>query len=433
MKRAVLLAFFIAAAGAAAYWIQGRHGGDVHSAWADAAQRLGIETAAATGGSEPGSQGGPRAGQSADRRGGPGGRGEAPRVAVVSAVAQTQDLPITLSSLGWIEPIATVTLRARVEGEILEQNATDGQMVEKGEVLFRLDDRETQAQIARDQAALARDLANQSKAEADLKRTQDLLAKNIASQVQAEQYAADAKVAAANVAADRAALEADKIKLGYATVTAPISGRLGIVRVTKGNLVRGNDNVGEGLVTITQMKPLRASFSLPERDLDVLRAALAGKEPAPVRVYASGSEQVLATGSLTFLDSSVDTASGTITAKATFPNEDGRLWPGQYVRVEVDVGTRSNATTVPLVAVQPGQDAPFAYVVTGNNTVERRKVEVAARFGDVAAIASGIRPGEHVVVEGQMRLRDGSRVTETIAQAPAPNRTAQADETGTVR
>ena len=121
MKRAVLLAFFIAVAGAAAYWIQGRHGGDVHAAWADAALRLGIETAAATGGSEPGSQGGPRAGQSADRRGGPGGRGEAPRVAVVSAVAQTQDLPITLSRLGWIEPIAPVTLRARVDGEILER------------------------------------------------------------------------------------------------------------------------------------------------------------------------------------------------------------------------------------------------------------------------------------------------------------------------
>jgi multidrug efflux system membrane fusion protein len=421
MKRALLLAFFVAVVGAAAYWIQGRHGGDLHAAWADAAQRLGIETAAATRGSEARNQSGP-----------PATRREAPRIAVVSAVAQTQDLPITLSSLGWIEPIATVTLRARVDGEILEQNATDGQMVEKGDILFRLDDREIQAQIARDEAALARDLANQSKAEADLQRTQELLAKNIASQVQAEQFAAEAKVAAANVAADRAALEADKIKLSYATVRAPISGRLGIVRVTKGNLVRGNDNVGDGLVTITQMKPLRASFALPERDLDALRAALARNEPAPVRVYASGSEEVLATGTLTFLDSSVDTASGTITAKATFPNEDGRLWPGQYVRVEVDVGMRSNATTVPLVAVQPGQDAPFAYVVTQNNTVERRNVEVAARIGEVAAISSGIRPGEHVVVEGQMRLRDGSRVTETLAQAPAPSRTAQADKTRTV-
>jgi multidrug efflux system membrane fusion protein len=351
----------------------------------------------------------------------------------MSAVAQTKDLPVTLASVGWVEPIASVTLRARIDGQILEQHAEDGQMVKQGDVLFRLDDREIQAQIARDQATLTRDLANQAKAEADLKRTQDLLAKNIASQVQAEQYAADAKVAAANVAADRAALEADQIKLGYATVKAPISGRLGIIRVTEGNLVRGNDNTGDGLVTITQMKPLRVSFSLPERNLDMLRAALSRKEPAAVRVYASGSDQALATGTLSFLDSSVDKASGTITAKATFSNEDDRLWPGQYVRVEVDAGTRNNATTVPLVAVQPGQDSSFVYVVNAEKVVERRKVEVAARLGDVAAISSGIRPGEHVVVEGQLRLRDGSRVNETIANEADVNRTAQAAEMQKVR
>jgi multidrug efflux system membrane fusion protein len=241
------------------------------------------------------------------------------------------------------------------------------------------------------------------------------------------------KVAAANVAADRAALEADEIKLGYATVKAPISGRLGIIRVTEGNLVRGNDNTGDGLVTITQMKPLRVSFSLPERNLDMLRAALSRKDQAPVRVYASGSDQPLATGTLSFIDSSVDHSSGTITAKATFSNEDGRLWPGQYVRVEVDADTLNNATTVPLVAIQPGQDSSFAYVVNADKVVERRKVEVAARLGDVAAISSGINPGEHVVVEGQMRLRDGSRVNETIASQSNPNRTAHAEQTQKVQ
>jgi membrane fusion protein, multidrug efflux system len=352
---------------------------------------------------------------------------------VISAVAQSADLPITLSSVGWIEPIAAVTLRARVDGQILEQHAQDGQTVDRGDVLFRLDDRETQAQIARDQAALTRDLANQTKAEADLKRTQELLSKNIASQVQADQYAADAKVAAANVAADKASLEADQIKLGYATVKAPISGRLGIIRVTEGNLVRGSDNTGDGLVTITQMKPLRVSFSLPERNLDMLRAALSRKDPASVRVYSSGSDQVLATGTLSFIDSSVDLTSGTITAKATFSNEDGKLWPGQYVRVEVDAGTRNNATTVPLVAIQPGQDSSYAYVVTDDKVVERRKVEVAARLGEVAAIGSGIKPGEHVVVEGQLRLREGSRVNETMASQNSANRTAQANETQKVQ
>jgi multidrug efflux system membrane fusion protein len=350
--------------------------------------------------------------------------GAGQRVAVVSAIAQTTDLPITRTGVGWIEPIATVTLRARADGQILEQRARDGQIVNQGDVLFRLDDREIQAQIARDQAALTRDQANQAKAEADLKRTQELLAKNIASQVQAEQYIADAKVAAANVAADKAALEADQIKLGYATVKAPISGRLGIVRVTEGNLVRGNDNIGDGLVTITQMQPLRVSFSLPERDLDLVRAALVQNDPAPVRVFANGSDKVLATGRLAFVDSSVDPASGTIAVKALLANEDGRLWPGQYVRVELDVGTQNNATTVPLVAIQPGQDSSFAYVVNQDKVVERRQVEVTMRAGDVAAISSGVNPGEHVVVEGQLRLRDGSRVNETMAGQPGAGHTA---------
>jgi multidrug efflux system membrane fusion protein len=439
MKRAVLLTLFLAVIAAAIYWVKGQH----NVAWADVVTRAGLGTVAApektaqgasdANAPEPGNQGGRRGGQGAGPGNSGGGRGDGQRIAVMSAVALTKDLPITVSSVGWVEPIASVTLRARVDGQVLEQHAEDGQMVKRGDVLFRLDDREIQAQIARDQAALTRDLANLSKAEADLKRTQELLAKNIASQVQAEQYAADAKVAAANVAADRATLEADQIKLGYATVKAPISGRLGIIRVTEGNLVRGNDNTGDGLVTLTQMKPLRVSFSLPERNLDMLRAALSGREPAPVRVYASGSDQALATGTLSFFDSSVDKASGTITAKATFSNEDDRLWPGQYVRVEVDAGTRKDSTTVPLVAIQPGQDSSFAYIVNADKVVERRKVEVAARLGDVAAISSGIKPGEHVVVEGQLRLRDGSRVNETIASQGNSNRTAQVQETLKVR
>jgi len=431
MNRAIVSLIFLAALAAGGFWLQGRYNGDWHAAWTDALALAGSgeakteRTAPANASANP-PQGGRRngGGNEAAAR---GRSGDGPRIAVVSAIAQTADLPITRTSVGWIEPIAAVTLRARADGQILEQRARDGQLVNQGDILFRLDDREMQAQIARDQAALTRDQANQAKAEADLKRTQELLSKNIASQVQAEQFAADAKVAAANVAADKAAIEADQIKLGYATIKAPISGRLGIVRVTEGNLVRGNDNVGDGLVTITQMKPLRVSFSLPERDLDLVRAALRRKEPAPVRVYANGSDKVLATGTLAFIDSSVDQTSGTITVKALLENEDGRLWPGQYVRVELDVGAQENATTVPLVALQPGQDSTFAYVVNQDKVVERRQVDVTLRAGDVAAIGSGIRPGEHVVIEGQLRLRDGSRVNETMAGQPGVNRTAAAE------
>ena len=165
------------------------------------------------------------------------------------------------------------------------------------------------------------------------------------------------------------------------------------MRVTPGNLVRANDT-GDGLVTITQLKPLRISFSLPERELDLVRAALARNGAAPVRAYASGATQASATGKLFFVDSAVDTLSGTITAKAMFDNEGDQLWPGQYVRIEVDLGARPNVITVPLVAVSPGQGGTFAFVVKADGTVERHKVEIADSRNEIAVIASGISPGE---------------------------------------
>jgi len=310
---------------------------------------------------------------------------------------------------------------------MVERRVQDGQIVKEGDVLFRLDDREIQAQIARDEATLVKDQATATKTQNDIRRIGELLGKGAASQQQFDVVTADSKVAAANVAADQASLQADRIKLGYTVIRAPISGRVGVVRVTEGNLVRANDS-GDGLVTITQMQPLRVSFTLPERDLDLLRAALARKEPTSVRAYAGNDPEPLATGRLYFVDSAVDTLSGTVTAKALFDNKDGRLWPGQYVRVEVDLGLRPNVTTAPLVAVQPSQDGPFVFVVKPDMTVERRPVEVAEARGTVAAIASGLKPGEKVVVEGQQRLKNGTSVIEKAPQAAGADasRTAQA-------
>jgi len=267
-----------------------------------------------------------------------------------------------------------------------------------------------------------------AKTQNDVRRVQELLGKGATSQQQFDVVTADSKVAAANVAADQAALQTDRIKLGYTTIAAPIPGRVGVVRVTPGNLIRSNDS-GDGLVTITQMQPLRASFTLPERDLDLLRAALARKEPAPVRVYAGASDEPLATGQLIFVDSTVDTLSGTVTAKALFDNRNGQLWPGQYVRVAVDLGLRPNVTVAPLVAVQPSQNGPFVFVVKPDITVERRPVEVAESQGGMAAIASGLKPGEKVVVEGQQRLKEGAAIVEKPSQSDGPdaNRTAQAE------
>jgi multidrug efflux system membrane fusion protein len=438
MKRLIALVLFVAVLAGLGWWIHTHHNGNLYAAWSEAVSTVkgfaggeprqaadasatakGRDPAPATATAPSAAQGGARG----------RGQGEAPRVAVVTAVAQSVDMPVTRASVGWVEPDATVTIRARIDGQVVEQKVRDGEIVKAGDVLFRIDDREIQAQIARDEAMLAKDQATLAKTQADVRRVQELLPRGSATQQQFDVVTADSKVAAANVAADQATLQADRIKLDYTTIKAPIGGRVGVVRVTPGNLVRAND-AGEGLVTITQLKPLRISFSLPERELDLVRTALARKGQAPVRAYSSGAAQAVATGKLFFVDSAVDMQSGTVTAKAMFDNEDDQLWPGQYVRVEVDLGVRPGVTTVPLVAVSPGQGGSFAFVVKADGTVERRKVEVADTRGETAAIASGIRPGEKVVVEGQARLRDGSPVIEKPAPgAPAAagtDRTAQA-------
>lgn len=339
-------------------------------------------------------------------------RGDGPKIAVVAAVAQRQDVPVTRSSVGWVEPVATVTVRARVDGEVLEQHVTDGQLVRKGDLLFQIDDREIRAGIAKDEAVLARDQATLARAGADLQRARDLLQKRVTAQQQVDQTEADAKIAAANVQADQAALDNDRIRLDFSTVRAPIDGRVGVVRVTPGNIVRAADG-GDGLLTITQMKPLRVSFTLPERDLAAVRTADAQGD-VTVRVFVHGATQPLASGSLNFIDSSVDTTSGTITAKATVANADGALWPGQYVDIELVLGRIEHAVTIPTVAVQPGQDGPFVYVVGADSKVAVRQVVTGETMAEDVVVTDGLVVGDQVVVEGQLHLREGSRVAATL-------------------
>ncbi|RVU15969.1 efflux RND transporter periplasmic adaptor subunit [Methylobacterium oryzihabitans] len=409
MIRALLLVTACLAGGAG--WMLLRHGGDPGAAWGETRTALPPSLAAYL----PPAAAPPAAPKPAVPA----------RVNVGTVAAGSADLPVTRTAVGWIEPIATVLVRSRIDGVITEQLARDGQSVKAGDVLYRLDDREIRAQLTRDEAALARDQATQVRTQNDVRRVGELLSRNSASQAQFDVATAESKVAAANVAAAQAAIEADKVRLDYTTIRSPIAGRLGTVRVTAGNLVKGNDSAGTGLVTITQMKPLRATFSLPERELDLLRAALAGRAPATVRVRASGSDALLATGALSFVDSSVDQTSGTVAAWALFPNDDDRLWPGQYVRVEVDLGTRPGTVTVPQVAVQPGQEGSYVWVVRpGDGVVERRGVEVLSAQDGTAAIAAGLKAGERVVVEGQFRARAGVPVTEVPQDAGPEARAA---------
>ena len=341
-------------------------------------------------------------------------------VAVVTTPASAKAMPITRTSIGWVEATARVTVRARIDGAVIERHIQDGAAVEVGDLLFRLDDRETQAQIARSEAMLSRDRALLAKAQAELKRTQELLARSVATQTQADQVAAEVKIAAANAAASEAALTLDRTKLGHTQVTAPISGRVGVVQVSEGSLVRGSDLTGEGLATITRMSPLQVFFSLPERDLPLLRAALARPESRSlVRVFAGRADQPSSEAELSFIDSSVDTSSGTILAKAVLKANDG-LWPGQHVRVELSLGTHPDTVAVPLVALQSGSEGISVFVVQPGGTVEMRRVDPVGTRGDEIFIAEGLRPGERVVIDRHPQLRDGSPITETAAAGTLP-------------
>jgi multidrug efflux system membrane fusion protein len=296
-----------------------------------------------------------------------------------------------------------------MDGVVVEEKVSDGSDVKAGDVLFKLDDSAIQASAAKDQAAMQKDQANLDEANVELKRARDLLAKAVDTQQLVDQQQAAVKVLEATVGMDKAQLQADQVQLGYATITAPISGRTGVVAVTEGALVHASDQTP--LVTITQMAPLRVTFSVPERDLDRYRAALAGPDPVEVDLSDAAGKK-LAAGKLSFIDSSVDTTAGAIAMKAEFPNADGALWPGQYVQVNVKLGVNRGATVVPLVAIQQNDQGPYVFLARPDKTVAQQPVTVASTGDDGAVVTSGVKPGDRVVVEGQLRLKDGSVIRE---------------------
>ncbi|MCF6112741.1 efflux RND transporter periplasmic adaptor subunit [Mesorhizobium muleiense] len=355
--------------------------------------------------------------------------------AVVAATASTADFPIRRYAIGFVSSPAVVSVNARISSQITSIAVKDGQMVKAGDLLFSLDDRALKAQLARDQATLAKDQALLASATADLERAKALVARQAGTQQTYDQAIAAQKSAAATVDADRATIDADEVQLSFATITAPISGRLGAISVAIGDLVTTNSgsSTSAPLVTITQMDPLRVDFNLPESDLALLHKALAAPRQAAVTLTRDGDPTPIGKGTLDFVDSSVDTASGTIAARASVPNPDLSLWPGQYVNVVLDAGIMPQMTSVPTVAVQPSQKGPFVYVIKPDNTVEVRPVQVALTEGDNSAISEGLKSGENVVVEGQAKLKHGALVREGEAGDQGPPRVAEAGKAGGTR
>jgi len=354
-------------------------------------------------------------GQGTQKGSGQGGRsGGGFPTSILAAIAGKQTIPITNTAVGFIEAPQVAVMRTRADGLVVQQNVTEGQMVKTGDVLFKLDDGPIQAVIAKDQALIAKDQATGDAAEAQLSRDQDLFKKQVATQQQIDTDMAATKSAAGTVAMDKAQLRTDQLTLSYMTITAPIDGRVGAVNTSVGNIVHAADTSATGLLTITNMSTLRVSFSIPEVDLDKFRNVLGQKQAAQVQVMVPGDKAPRATGQFSFIDSSVDSSSGTVVVKADVDNSAGKLWPGQYVSAVTQLGAYTDVTTVPLIAVQASDKGSFVFVVGADQKVQKQPVTLVATVNDTAIVGPEIKPGDHVVVEGQLRLAQGSLVKETL-------------------
>ncbi len=352
----------------------------------------------------------------------PGGPGNVPPAPVVVAVSKLASVPVTLNVIGNVQAYSAVSLKSQVDGQIRDVHFREGQVVKRGELLFTLDQRPYEAALRQAEANLAKDKALLEKAISDLRRTEALVAKDYTSRSNYEAAKANVASLDATVKGDEAMVEQAKLKLEYTTIEAPIDGRVGSILVNAGNLVRANDNTaGSTLVVINQIRPIYVQFSVPESSLSEIRARMARGKIA-VKAQAPQEDRVPAEGTLTFINNTVDTTTGTIQLKATFENDDDRLVPGQFVNVTVELAVLNEAVVVPVAAVQVGQRGSYVYVVKADSTVELRLVRAGIATEREVVIQDGLKAGERVVTEGQLRLRPGARVTVRPTGAPPPGR-----------
>jgi multidrug efflux system membrane fusion protein len=328
------------------------------------------------------------------------------RIPVTVAVAQTKDIPLQVRTIGNVQPIATVAVRALVAGQLQRVWFREGEDVSKGQILFTIDPRPYQAALDQAKANLARDEAQLKNAESEEKRYDELVKKDYVTREDYERFASGAEAARAVAAADRAAVENAQLQLAYCEIRSPMDGRTGSLQVQSGNLVKANDT--SPLVTINQITPVYVTFSVPESQLGDLRSRGLGN--VPVIALPQNGDVPIATGSLTFVDNTVNTTTGTINLKATFENKDRALWPGQFVNVAMTMADRPNAIVIPSQAIQVGQRGVYVYVVKSGGSVEMRPITVFRAVDQQSIIDRGISAGETVVTDGQLRLTPNSKV-----------------------
>ncbi|SHJ35556.1 membrane fusion protein, multidrug efflux system [Roseomonas rosea] len=421
------LVLLAGAGGAGWWWWQQRQGVQDPTTARDQMQAQGPQGQAAPQGPGAPRQGAP--GGARPRR--PGGAGGVP-VPVTVAEAVRRDLALTVDALGTVVPLESVVVRTQLDGQLMEVNFREGQEVAEGDVLARVDDRNTRAALQQAEAKRAYDQAQLANARVDLQRYQSLARGAGVTQQQVDTQRAQVAMLEAQVRQDEAAIEQARTQLGFATIRSPLAGRVGIRQVDPGNIVRSSDT--NGIVTVTQMAPIGVTFTLPQQELPRLMRALAGG-PVPVETLPGPGNAPVARGTLLTVDNAVDPTTGTIKAKATFANEDRVLWPGAFVNLRLRIEVLPQATVVPLVSIQRGPEGSYAFVVREDRTVEQRPVTIGQMTLTDAVVQAGIQPGERVVTSGGLRLSAGTRVAVADENAPArpqgagPRRTADARET----
>jgi multidrug efflux system membrane fusion protein len=337
----------------------------------------------------------------ADKKAGP-----PPAPVTVTKAARTT-VPLTVTTIGNVQPIESVAVKSRIDGQIVAVHVRDGQEVRKGQPLFELDARFLEAQLKQLEAQEARDRALLANAKSLEQRYTDLQAKGFISEEALTQARTGREAAEATVAADRAAVETARVQLSYTRITAPISGRAGRINLPVGNNVAANDD--SALVIINQVAPIYVSFAVPERYLHAIRSA-GTKSPLTVVARQEGPGAPVATGRLTFIDNAVDPQTGTIRLNATFANEDRQLWPGQFVTTTLTLLEQPDALVVPSQAVQNGPNGTYVFVVKADQTAELRPVTVERTEGTSSVLAKGVEAGETVVISGQLRVTPGGKV-----------------------
>ena len=327
-------------------------------------------------------------------------------VPVVAVAVKQKAVPIQLSVVGTVQPYLSVAIKARIDGQLETVHFREGEPVRRGQPLFSLDPRSLQAQVDQAGATLAKDRASYANAMAQDTRYADLLGRNFISKEFYTQIHTNLETARATVAQDQAALRNARIQLAYARIEAPIDGVAGKVLIQRGNMIKANDV--SPLVVINQVAPIYVEFAVPEQNLPAIRAAMAQHEVAVEALPEAGPH---VKGTLSFIDNSVDTTTGTIRLRASFSNQDRALWPGQFVTATVILGEQRDAVVVPSPAVQAGPEGALVFVVKPDSSVELRTVAAERSVGGEVVIAKGLAPGEQVVVDGQSRLASGTTVT----------------------